>query len=65
MKDDRPNSDKVLRVDWLRCAAKAMRCSQLNCSTTTPTTSADADYVCGSDGRTYNSTCHLQLASCS
>jgi len=59
-----PNSDKVLRVDWLRCAAKAMRCSQLNCSTTTPTTSADADYVCGSDGRTYNSTCHLQLASC-
>jgi len=57
-----PNSDKVIAVDWLRCAAKAARCSLLSCDDALYAKSPD--YVCGNDGRTYQSPCHLQLASC-
>lgn len=58
----RPNSDKVIAVDWLRCAAKATRCSQQTCNE--DDYAKNPDYVCGNDGRTYPSPCHLRLASC-
>ena len=49
----RPNSDKVIAVDWLRCAAKANRCSLLTCND--DYYAKNPDYVCGNDGRTYQS----------
>lgn len=58
----RPNSDKVIAVDWLRCAAKAARCSQLSCKD--EYYAKNPDNVCGNDGRTYPSPCHLKMASC-
>nr|CAH0098172.1 unnamed protein product [Daphnia galeata] len=55
-----PNNDKVIAVDWLRCSGKAARCSLLTCKDDPE----NPDYVCGNDGRTYPSPCHLKMASC-
>lgn len=57
-----PSSDKVVPVDWLRCAAKADRCSKIVCND--EYYSKSPDHVCGNDGRTYASPCHLQKAAC-
>jgi len=56
-----PNSGKVIQVDWLRCAARSSRCSRVNCADSHLN---EPDHVCGSDGRTYPSICHMQKASC-
>jgi hypothetical protein len=56
-----PNSGKVFPVDWLRCATRSSRCARVVCP---DTYLQNPDPVCGSDGRTYPSPCHLQKASC-
>ncbi|XP_014294342.1 serine protease inhibitor dipetalogastin [Halyomorpha halys] len=48
---------RVMRVDLDKCKARLNKCQKIKCP-------PSKDSVCGSDARTYDSECHLQIANC-
>ncbi len=47
-------------MDWSKCAAKADGCNAIACAAS----GDDIDKVCGNDGVTYDTRCHLTKATC-
>ena len=54
--------DKVRCSFGARCASKVDGTTECVCPTCRP--SSDSNAVCGGDGRTYASHCHLRYAGC-